>query len=80
VYFHSAVAHDLEQEAAHKDWRLPYNFSYSRKAAYQYGWDWGPRLVTAGIWKDVMLQCYERIRIDEAYMRTLSIDGDTAVV
>ncbi|WP_312076556.1 glycosyl hydrolase 2 galactose-binding domain-containing protein [Chryseobacterium sp.] len=29
--------------------------SYVRKAQYQFGWDWGPRLVTAGIWKDVKL-------------------------
>lgn len=30
---------------------------FTRKAQYQYGWDWGPRLVTAGIWKDVSLIC-----------------------
>ena len=29
--------------------------SFVRKAQYQFGWDWGPRLVTAGIWKDVKL-------------------------
>ena len=26
---------------------------YTRKAPYQYGWDWGPRYVTIGIWKPV---------------------------
>lgn len=26
-----------------------------RKAAYQFGWDWGPRLVTCGLWKEVKL-------------------------
>jgi beta-mannosidase len=29
---------------------------YIRKAQYQFGWDWGPRLVTAGIWKNVRLE------------------------
>ncbi|PQA94203.1 beta-mannosidase [Chryseobacterium piscicola] len=29
--------------------------SFVRKAQYQFGWDWGPRLVTAGICKDVKL-------------------------
>ena len=24
---------------------------YTRKAPYNYGWDWGPRFITAGIWK-----------------------------
>jgi len=28
---------------------------FTRKAQYQYGWDWGPRFVTAGIWKQVQL-------------------------
>jgi beta-mannosidase len=28
---------------------------FVRKAQYQFGWDWGPRLVTCGIWKDVRI-------------------------
>jgi beta-mannosidase len=37
---------------------------YSRKAAYQYGWDWGPRLVTVGIWKPVKLEAWDSAKID----------------
>ncbi len=33
---------------------------YTRKAAYQYGWDWGPRFVTIGIWKPVRLETMGR--------------------
>lgn len=29
--------------------------AFVRKAPYMYGWDWGPRLVSAGIWKPVNL-------------------------
>ncbi|GCC51590.1 beta-mannosidase [Chryseotalea sanaruensis] len=29
---------------------------FTRKAAYHYGWDWGPRFVTCGIWKPVSLE------------------------
>ena len=29
---------------------------YCRKAQYQFGWDWGPRLVNCGIWKPVYLR------------------------
>ena len=25
--------------------------TYIRKAAYEYGWDWGPRIVTVGVWQ-----------------------------
>lgn len=28
---------------------------FTRKAAYHYGWDWGPRFVTCGIWKPISL-------------------------
>lgn len=37
--------------------------SFVRKAQYQFGWDWGPRLVTAGIWKNVQLECWNNAKI-----------------
>ena len=36
---------------------------YIRKAAYQFGWDFCPRLVTSGIWQAVELRCWSRARI-----------------
>lgn len=38
--------------------------SYVRKAQYQFGWDWGPRLVTAGIWKDVQLVFWNQAKLE----------------
>jgi beta-mannosidase len=38
--------------------------SFVRKAQYQFGWDWGPRLVTAGIWKDVKLNFWNIARLN----------------
>lgn len=35
---------------------LPQNYSFTRKAAYQYGWDWGPRILTLGIWKQSYIE------------------------
>ncbi|HEY5001594.1 MAG TPA: glycoside hydrolase family 2 protein, partial [Ktedonobacteraceae bacterium] len=32
---------------------------YVRKAQYHYGWDWGPTLLTAGIWKSIRLESYD---------------------
>ncbi|HHI68189.1 MAG TPA: glycoside hydrolase family 2 protein, partial [Planctomycetes bacterium] len=37
---------------------------FARKAQYQYGWDWGPRLVTSGIWRPVRLEAWDRARIE----------------
>ncbi len=36
---------------------------YTRKAPYQYGWDWAPRLTGAGIWKPVFLEAWNHARI-----------------
>ena len=36
---------------------------FARKASYHYGWDWGPRLVTSGIWRPVELQTWNGNRI-----------------
>ncbi|KAJ0306733.1 hypothetical protein COL516b_004527 [Colletotrichum fioriniae] len=40
-----------------------------RKAQYHWGWDWGPILVTAGIWKPVMLERYVA-RIDDVWVKS----------
>ena len=45
-----------------------------RKAAYQFGWDWGPRLVTAGICKNVYLHCWDQLKIAHIQYQQLQID------
>jgi len=37
---------------------------YTRKAPYQFGWDWGPRFVTSGIWKPVAIEAWDAARIE----------------
>lgn len=37
---------------------------FTRKAPYHYGWDWGMRLVTIGIWQPARLKAYERARLE----------------
>lgn len=32
---------------------------YTRKAGYHFGWDWGPRLVTSGIWRPVVIKAWD---------------------
>ncbi|RYD79340.1 MAG: glycoside hydrolase family 2 protein, partial [Sphingobacteriales bacterium] len=31
---------------------------YARKAQYQFNWDWGPKFVSAGIWRNVSFDAY----------------------
>ncbi|MET7278028.1 glycoside hydrolase family 2 protein [Kribbella sp. NPDC005582] len=40
----------------------PYNAI--RKMASNYGWDWGPDLATAGIWKPIRIESWSGVRID----------------
>jgi beta-mannosidase len=43
--------------------------NFVRKPGYHYGWDWGPRYVTAGVWKPVKLQSWDTLRIDDLQLR-----------
>ena len=42
--------------------------SYLRKAHCMYGWDWGPRLPDAGIWRPVSLLGVDAARFDNVYV------------
>jgi beta-mannosidase len=53
---------------------------YTRKAPYQYGWDWGPRFVTEGIWQPVHLDTWDALRIDNFHIHQEKITSDTASV
>lgn len=51
---------------------------YIRKAPYHFGWDWGPRLVTSGIWRPVKLRAWSNARIENVNMITRKISGNKA--
>jgi beta-mannosidase len=38
---------------------------FARKAPYHYGWDWGPRFVTSGIWRPVTVEAWDGARLDD---------------
>lgn len=59
-----------EQLAAQKiPYKLPDNRVFSRKAPYQSGWDWGPKLITCGIWKKVYLDLWNGFTIDHIQIK-----------
>ncbi len=51
---------------------------YTRKAPYQYGWDWGPRYITIGIWKPVYLEPWDTARIENFHVHQLNISAQEA--
>ncbi|MBK8568066.1 MAG: glycoside hydrolase family 2 protein [Saprospiraceae bacterium] len=36
---------------------------FTRKAGYHFGWDWGPRFVTSGIWRPILLRGWNDARL-----------------
>ncbi|WP_294322140.1 glycoside hydrolase family 2 protein [uncultured Chryseobacterium sp.] len=52
--------------------------SVVRKAQYQFGWDWGPRLVTAGIWKDVRLSFWNQAKLEAVKIEQVKITDKKA--
>ncbi len=51
---------------------------WARKAPYHYGWDWGPRFVTSGIWRPVALETWEQARIDDVQIFQNRLDAAAA--
>lgn len=51
-----------------------------RKAQYHWGWDWGPVLMTAGIWRAVRLEMYSARVADLWPQVRLAADSQTAEV
>jgi beta-mannosidase len=51
---------------------------HTRKAPYQYGWDWGPRFVTSGIWRPVSLEAWDDARLADLHILSRVISADLA--
>ncbi len=50
-------------------------FPHLRKAHCMFGWDWGPRLPDAGIWRDIELTGVGEVRIRDVYITQEHADG-----
>jgi beta-mannosidase len=49
---------------------------YARKAQYQFGWDFAPKLTTCGIWKNVYLEARQDLKIEQITHRITNNDPD----
>lgn len=95
VYFHSPIkktmeicdtsvikykatdASDLSQIGGVFDKKLS---PYIRKAGYHFGWDWGPRLVTSGIWRPIILEGWDDAEIEDVYIQQSNVSAKSASV
>jgi beta-mannosidase len=87
VRFRSPLAVELPLVAAHP-YRLPIDNDFgdpptrvfTRKAAYQYGWDWGARFVTSGIWRPVRLRSLQGAAIEDVWVRQRELSDERALL
>jgi beta-mannosidase len=81
VRFRSPYAYAEGHRARMGDRPSPYDepFNFIRKMACNFGWDWGPTLVTAGIWRPIGLHSWSVARL--AQVRPLvTVDGGEGIV
>lgn len=51
---------------------------HTRKAPYQYGWDWGPRFVTCGLWKPARLEAWDDARLIDLHVTQNHLSQEAA--
>lgn len=45
--------------------------AWIRKEPCNFGWDWGPKMVTSGIWRDIELVAFDTARIGDVFIQQL---------
>ena len=75
IAFASPVASGKALEAEHGKIHvaLETHRAYTRKAQYSFGWDWGPKLTTSGIWRPMRIEAYSSARLRHPVVRVASI-------
>ena len=48
---------------------------YSRKAQFHYGWDWGPRLITCGLWRPALIEAWSGLRIKSVFVQQQNVSA-----
>ncbi|CAM1363008.1 beta-mannosidase [Tenacibaculum xiamenense] len=54
------------------------NRVFTRKAQFQYGWDWGPKLNTCGIWKNISIKAWDELLFEDVFLQQNSITKNSA--
>lgn len=70
-----------EKVAAADPWQMRTKTAaktYIRKAAYEYGWDWGPKFVTSGIWRPVQIELWDKARIADFAIHQRDVSREVA--
>ncbi|CAH2351302.1 putative beta-mannosidase B [[Candida] railenensis] len=72
ILFESALNVSKSLERQHGEllcWNGDSSRLYVRKAQYHFGWDWGPRLISCGPYKPVVLVPTTMVEMDDVYVK-----------
>lgn len=78
IFFHSPVKYIkemLENDYIGGSQHAMQGFPHIRKAHCMFGWDWGPRLPDAGIWRDISILGVDSSRIEDVRITQHHEDG-----
>ncbi len=71
----------INKEKARKlKYKLPDDRAFSRKAPFQFGWDWGAKFLTAGIWKPVYIDFWDKAKISDIQLVQKNMDSKEAKI
>lgn len=79
VTFHPSSKFN-SQKQSEGAYAIPDNHENTRKAPYQYGWDWAPKLETCGIYKDVYINSWEKLRIKSVKIEQKLLTDTAAIL
>lgn len=54
--------------------------NYTRKAAFQFGWDFAPRILSQGIWRPVYFQCWNEAIIRDVHIFSTEVSESSALL
>ena len=78
IVFQNTDAIETKKEAKNP-YQLPEGKRiFTRKAQFQYGWDWGPKLNTSGVWKNVTLKAWNDVQFENIFIKQKNITQTNA--
>jgi beta-mannosidase len=82
IIFDSPTARSKALEQKHGVLQVANNSHrvYVRKAQYSFGWDWGPRMTTSGIWGNIGLEAYTHVTLQAPFVKVISVTKLEAVL
>lgn len=82
IHFDSPIEYALDAYEKSPGWgssdATP-GFQHIRKAHCMYGWDWGPRLPDAGIWRNISLLLIDQARFDSVMIHQQHSENQVAL-